>query len=61
MKLSLMAFTLMLYFFLLSLDSYAAGDGEASEKILVGALLGIAVVIFNVVRAGTKSNKNNEP
>lgn len=58
MKLKLMAFTLMLYFFLLSLDTYAAGDGEASEKILVGALLGIAIVIFNAIRNGTR--KKNE-
>ena len=48
----------VMLFTLISINTYAAGDSEAQEKIFIGAVLGIAVVLFGFIRDKLSSKKN---
>ena len=57
MKFKITPLPFVIYFFLLTLNSYASGDQEASEKIFIGVVLAIILVLYNVVREKMRSKK----
>ena len=47
-------------FTLISINTYAGGDSEAQEKIFIGAVLGIALVLYTMIRDRFRSKKNSK-
>ncbi len=58
MKFKISPLPFVIYLFLVSLNSYASGDQEAEEKIFIGIVLAIILVLYNVVRDKIRSKKN---